>query len=241
MFKTLLTLFLLSALEVASAQVCVLHRAHYSGLPENSLEGIEKAVKSGVSGLEFDIQITKDGKAFIYHDTKLGEELLGSECPTGSKIHKLNSTLLRNCFLSNGRPLPTFQETLPLIKDYPGYLFLDLKKVPSKEFFKQVESIDLHKNKKLRLISFKKRALRPSKKRWPQVESILLSRYIPRGLFYNGIGFNNRLRFFSPLFRVLKKETALWTLNSEETIQEAVKKNSKFIITDEYDLCESLK
>jgi glycerophosphoryl diester phosphodiesterase len=89
-------------------------------------------------------------------------------------------------------------------------------------------------------ISFKKRALRPLKKRWPHADRILLSRYIPRGFFYEGIGFNKRLSLFTGLYGKLGKAVGLWTLNSQENLEKAISKDVDFLITDEYQQCFEL-
>lgn len=210
-------------------------------MPENSLEALSLVSRLKLSGVEFDIQITKDGEPVLYHDGKIGHSLEGPNCPEGEKIKDLTYNQLKDaCSLENGEPLPHLKDALSILRDFEGFIFVDLKKIPSKKFYKVMEDSGLIKHKKLRFISFKKRALRPIKRRWPHVERTLLSRYIPRGLFYEGIGFNKRLSLFAKAFNFLGKNVSLWTLNEREDMEKALEKGADFIITDEIDTCLDL-
>ncbi|MCF8059231.1 MAG: hypothetical protein K9K67_08045 [Bacteriovoracaceae bacterium] len=239
MFKPRFLLVLIFWCSLANGQDCISHRVMMGAAPDNSLEGIDIAVSKAVDGVEFDIQFTKDGVPLLYHDSRLGEGLSGELCPRGQKIKKVNfKEIDQFCFLENGENLPLLGEALSHLSSFKGHLFVDLKQIPSEQFFKVMEKSGLINYPKLRFLSFKKRALRPLKKRWPFTKGILLSRFIPRGLFYNGVALNKRLSLVTPLFGFLGKETGLWTMNSEEQIGKARKKGVDFIITDEYELCE---
>ena len=223
------------------ASECISHRANVGGAPENSLEGLALASAMNVSGIEFDVQVSRDGVSFLYHNNELGEGLLGKSCPKDQKIKNLDFNQIQgHCSLSNGEDLPLFGEVLDLLSTYEGHLFIDIKQKASPEFYETIENASLLKRPKLRFLSFKKRILRPLRDRWPESETILLSRYIPRGLFYEGAGLNGRIGFFAPFFRWIGKDTALWTMNSRSEIQKAIDKQIDFVITDHYELCESL-
>ena len=43
------------------------HRGFSSKYPENTLLAFEKAIEVGVDGMEFDVQLTKDGEIVILH------------------------------------------------------------------------------------------------------------------------------------------------------------------------------
>lgn len=221
-----------------AAQVCISHRINLGHAPENSLKGIQMAINNNVTGVEFDIQLSKDGVPFLYHDNKLGNELLGTDCPREMKVKDLQfKEIQEDCQLENGESLPTLKSALHKLKGFKGHIFVDLKPKMNEQFFEVIESSSILNHDKLRFLSFKKRALRPLKKRWPKAKTILLSRYIPRGLFYGGIGFNERLNLFTGIFRHLGKDVGIWTLNSEEQIFKAIEKKADFIITDDYPLC----
>ena len=61
----------------ASAQVIDLqgHRGARGLLPENTLPSFEKALELGVTTLELDIAVTKDGVLVIYHDQTLNPDI----------------------------------------------------------------------------------------------------------------------------------------------------------------------
>lgn len=220
---------------------CISHRANIGDAPENSREGLELALAMRVSGLEFDVQISRDGVPFLYHNEELADGVVGKGCPVDQKIKNLNFDEIKNdCFLTNSESLPLLSEALNILSSYDGHLFIDLKQKASPQFYQIIESASLLHKPKLRFLSFKKRTLKPLRERWPDAETMLLSRYIPRGLFYEGAGLNRRLRFFAPMFRWVGKETALWTVNSRSKIQKALDKKVDFVITDDYQLCESL-
>ncbi len=55
------------------------HRGASAYAPENTLAAFELAAEMGAHGIEFDVQITKDGRLIIHHDRELGrtEEAAG--------------------------------------------------------------------------------------------------------------------------------------------------------------------
>lgn len=222
------------------SQTCISHRVNLGGAPENSLEGIRRAVRESVTGIEFDIRLSKDGVPILYHDRKLGDELKGHNCPRGKRVKSLNiDKIIGSCFLENGEPLPTLQNALDELIGYSGHIFIDLKPKMSEVFYQLIEDSWIFSYSKVRYLSFKKRGLRPLRKRWPQAKTLLLSILIPRGLFYDGVGFNKGLKVFIGLFRLLGKDLGLWTLNSKRQIIKAIKKKTDFIISDEYLLCRN--
>jgi len=210
------------------------------GAPENSLEGIQWAIAESATGVEFDIRLSKDGVPFLYHDRKLGDELLGADCPRGKKVRKVySSQIIGSCYLENGEGIPTLKSAIDELKGYSGHIFLDLKPKMNEVFYQLIEGSWLFTSDQVRYLSFKKRGLKPLRERWPQAKTLLLSIIIPRGLFYDGVGFNKGLKIFVGLFRLLGKDLGLWTLNSKKQILKAIKKKADFIITDEYFLCKN--
>ena len=49
----------------------VAHRGHASAHPENTLPALESALRAGVHGVEFDVQVTADGVPVLAHDEHL--------------------------------------------------------------------------------------------------------------------------------------------------------------------------
>jgi glycerophosphoryl diester phosphodiesterase len=53
------------------------HRGVYSDAPENTLTGFQLAAEFGADGVEFDVQLTKDGEVVVIHDEKLDRVSVG--------------------------------------------------------------------------------------------------------------------------------------------------------------------
>ena len=86
------------------------HRGlHKNGtpLPENSLPAIKKAVEEGY-GIEFDIQVTKDGVPVVFHDFTLHRMCGQKGRVCDYTLEELRKFRLLDC----GEPIPTFKEAL---------------------------------------------------------------------------------------------------------------------------------
>ena len=57
----------------------VAHRGDWRNFPENSLEGIENAIKMGVDIVELDVQRTQDGVLILMHDETLNRTTTGGK------------------------------------------------------------------------------------------------------------------------------------------------------------------
>ncbi len=91
------------------------HRGLRGRLPENSLEAFSAAFEAGLSGVEFDVQRSRDGRLFIYHDFTL---------PDGRLTHSLTVRELQ-AFDKN---IPALDDLFTLASRYPGKLLnLEIK------------------------------------------------------------------------------------------------------------------
>ena len=89
------------------------HRGlHKNGtpLPENSLPAIKKAVEEGY-GIEFDIQVTKDGVPVVFHDFTLHRMCGQKGRVCDYTLEELRKFRLPDC----GEPIPTFKEALEIV------------------------------------------------------------------------------------------------------------------------------
>lgn len=81
-----------------------------SDAPENSLPAFEKAVKAGY-GIEFDVQLSKDGKLVIFHDATLTRM-----CGVEGNVWDYTLEELKTFKLANSEAtIPTFEEALQLV------------------------------------------------------------------------------------------------------------------------------
>ena len=104
------------------------HRGFSGKYPENTMLAFEKAVEAGASGIELDVQLTKDGEVVIIHDESLDRttDARGLVCEkTLDQIQKLNASILYpSC---ENQRIPTLCEYLDLIKNKGIITNIELK------------------------------------------------------------------------------------------------------------------
>lgn len=171
------------------ASLCIAHRGFSGEYLENSLEAIREAILIGADGIEFDIRFTRDGIPILMHDPTLEKTGVDRNnekpCPVTTEISKLNFHEMRElCLLENGENIPTLRELLDMIVGYEGRIFFDLKESPRDRFFSLLEEKNIVDDQRVRFLSFKKKFLRKVKKKRPGSQTLLLSRLIPRGIFF---------------------------------------------------------
>jgi len=96
---------------------------------ENSIEMVKLAASFGATGIETDVQLTKDGVPIIYHDATLNERLIqkvGLVGPIQDYTYDQLSTLVR---LKDGQHIPTLRQILTtVLYDTPlEFVWLDSK------------------------------------------------------------------------------------------------------------------
>jgi len=95
---------------LAAAQV-VAHRGGSKYAPENTLAAFRTAIAQGADGLEFDVQMSRDGALVIMHDETIDRTTNG----TGA-VRDFTLGQLRTFDAGNGEKIPTFEEVLQLAK-----------------------------------------------------------------------------------------------------------------------------
>lgn len=87
------------------------HRGlHGGGVPENSMEAFELAVKAGY-GIELDVRLSKDGELMVFHDDTLDRVTAESgavDARTAEELRKIKLSGTENT-------IPTFREVLALV------------------------------------------------------------------------------------------------------------------------------
>lgn len=105
------------------------HRG-FSGLyPENTLLAFRKALEAGATGIELDVQLSKDGEVFVIHDEKFDRTtdshgLLIEH--TSTEIKRLSAGSWFDEQFSK-EEVPLLKEVLELIKDSQVILNIELK------------------------------------------------------------------------------------------------------------------
>ena len=115
----------------------IAHRGASALAPENTLAAFGKAVEDDAEGIEFDVRLTKDNIAVVFHDATL----LRIAENTG-RIANFTATELKDfdigSWFNNKYPtinnpkftqqkIPTLKETLEFLRDYKGVIYIELK------------------------------------------------------------------------------------------------------------------
>jgi len=83
--STALLLFLIAAsLAAADRPMVIAHRGGSASRPENTLPAFQHALRIGVSMLEFDMNLTSDGRIIIHHDSTVNAKIC--KAPEGSGV-----------------------------------------------------------------------------------------------------------------------------------------------------------
>jgi glycerophosphoryl diester phosphodiesterase len=114
---------------------------------ENSVEMVKLAASFGATGIETDVQLTKDGVPIVYHDATLNERLIqkvGLVGPIQDYTYDQLSTLVR---LKDGQHIPTLRQILTtVLYDTPlEFVWLDSKYPESIPAEQQIQAEFLEK------------------------------------------------------------------------------------------------
>lgn len=95
----------------------IAHRGFRSRYPENTMLAFRKAIEAGCDGIEFDVHLSKDGRAVIIHDETLERTTNGTGF-VGEKTYDELKTL------NAAKPHPEMSdfEGIPLLREYFEYI-----------------------------------------------------------------------------------------------------------------------
>ena len=96
---------------------------------ENSIEIIPLAAQLGASGIEIDVQLTKDGVPILYHDSRINDRLTNKTAIQGPIEEYSFAELEKEVKLKRGGKIPTLKEGLEtvLYKTPLRFVWLDCK------------------------------------------------------------------------------------------------------------------
>lgn len=120
-----------------NSPLIIAHRGASAFAPENTLAAFKKAVEGGADGIEFDVRLTSDGEAVVFHDPSLKriagrdekiidlsfEEL--QKIDAGSWFNRVSPRLANEQF--SNETIPTLKNILSLLKDFRGLIYIELK------------------------------------------------------------------------------------------------------------------
>ena len=126
-------------LNASSKPTLIAHRGYSECYPENTLAGLEAALRVGAQCIEFDVHFTADGVPVVFHDTELAR-VTGSEgrieevsFATLSKLRASEKDRFGEKFLQE--PVPSLQDVLALLQQWPdATAFVEIKTATVKYF-----------------------------------------------------------------------------------------------------------
>ncbi|MDR3299589.1 MAG: glycerophosphodiester phosphodiesterase [Candidatus Accumulibacter sp.] len=105
------------------------HRGAYRQMPENTLPGFAKAIELGADGVEFDVQLTKDGEVVVIHDETLDRTSDASGFVRDYTLCDLKNFNFNKRGISEPKfmAIPTLDEVLELLKPSGIDINIELK------------------------------------------------------------------------------------------------------------------
>jgi glycerophosphoryl diester phosphodiesterase len=89
---------------------------------ENSITSFTAARDRSADGVEFDVQLTSDGRVIVMHDPTLDRTTTCNGSVAARSLAELGA-----CTLNNGEPIRTLDEVLFTIGPWFSYLFVEIK------------------------------------------------------------------------------------------------------------------
>jgi glycerophosphoryl diester phosphodiesterase len=107
----------------------VAHRGHSIAYPENTLEAYRKAIEIGVEMIECDVNITRDGKLVMIHDSTLDRTTTGSGLVSAATWEEIQGLDAGGKFKPEfaGVRIPSTEETLLLYKEAGIFSCIEVK------------------------------------------------------------------------------------------------------------------
>lgn len=115
----------------------IAHRGASALAPENTLAAFQKAIEDGAEGIEFDVQLAKDGVPIVFHDFRL--ERIGQK---KGRVADFTSLELQNLDVGSwfnlknpnkadhkfsDEVVPTLARLLDFLNNYKGLIYIELK------------------------------------------------------------------------------------------------------------------
>jgi glycerophosphoryl diester phosphodiesterase len=113
------------------------HRGASAHAPENTLVAFKMAIDAGADGVEFDVQLAKDGVPVVIHDTTLTRTALRDERVSELTSRQLGRIDVGSWFNAKyprrampeftKEAVPTLAQVLNLLRGFHGLIYIELK------------------------------------------------------------------------------------------------------------------
>jgi glycerophosphoryl diester phosphodiesterase len=121
------------------------HRGACGYAPENTLESIKTAADMGVTWVEFDVKLTRDGVPILFHDDTLERTTDGSGAVKDTDFAVLRDLDAGGCFGESfsGVVIPTLEEALDVLIDLDMGMNLEIKPCAGREIETAETALDI--------------------------------------------------------------------------------------------------
>jgi glycerophosphoryl diester phosphodiesterase len=111
------------------------HRGAAGAAPENTLASIRKARELGATWIEFDVKLTKDGHAILFHDDRLERTTDGQGAVAATSLAEIRRLDAGAWFGATwrGEPVPTFEQALALCAELGLGINVEIKPCADRE------------------------------------------------------------------------------------------------------------
>ncbi len=219
----------------------IAHRGYWNA-PEsaqNSLASLRKAAEAKAYGSEFDVWLTIDNGLIVNHDRVYAGTMIDMENSAQSQISSI--------VLPNGERIPTLREYLEEARALPDLrLVLEMKALSSAEREKKAVELIVQALKRYGvvertdIISFSLHACQAFREALPDTRIYFLGGSLPpqqiKDYGLSGIDYSMESLRTNPGWidqaHDLGLEVNVWTVNSEEDMQEFIDKGVDYITTD---------
>ena len=113
----------------------IAHRGFSAVAPENTLASLRAGMEAGADALEFDLQVSADGVAFLFHDDTLDRTTDAGGPFRAWAARDLDGVDHGSWFdeTFRGEPVAPLEHGLDLVAGWPGRLYPELKGAPTPE------------------------------------------------------------------------------------------------------------
>ena len=111
------------------------HRGAAGAAPENTLASIRKAWQLGATWIEFDVKLTKDGQAILFHDDRLERTTDGQGAVAATTLAQIRRLDAGGWFgpAFRGELVPTFEQALALCAELGLGINVEIKPCAGRE------------------------------------------------------------------------------------------------------------
>lgn len=230
------------------------HRGGTKAYPENTLINFKKAVELGADGVEFDVQLSKDGEMVVIHDEKIDRTMSGSGYVKDFKLAELKAMSAGESFASEFKEekIPTLREVLEVVKDLE-FINIELKNYLAypkleEKVLKLLAEFGIQE--KTIVSSFDHYSLQKIKKLQPEIKTgaLMAAKMINAPDYAFKRGFDAlHLNYLTADQEVIDKahfmglELNVYTVNEAEMLKKLIEAEVDMIITDELEMAVELK